>query len=60
MTAQEIEKEVKADGWYFHKPTGSHKHYKHPPKPGKVTIPQHKGDIHPQTIETIRKQAGLK
>lgn len=60
MTAQEIEKEIKADGWYYHNTKGSHRHFKHPAKPGKVTIPQHKGDIHPKTIETIRKQAGLK
>lgn len=25
MTAQEIEKEVRADGWYYHKTKGSHK-----------------------------------
>ena len=60
MTAQEIEKELKSDGWYYHSTKGSHKHFKHPTKPGKVTIPQHRGDIHPKTIETIRKQAGLK
>ena len=60
MTAQEIEREIKEGGWYYHKTKGSHKHFKHPAKPGKVTIPQHNGDIHPKTIETIRRQAGLK
>lgn len=60
MTAPEIEKEITADGWYYHKTKGSYKQFRHPVKPGKVTIPQHKGDIHPKTIETIRKQAGLK
>jgi predicted RNA binding protein YcfA (HicA-like mRNA interferase family) len=60
MTVLEIEREIRADGWYHVKTTGSHKHFKHPSKPGKVTIPQHRGDLHPKTLDTIRKQAGLK
>jgi len=59
MTAIEIEREIRADGWYYYETKGSHKHFKHRTKPGKVTIPQHKGDIHPKTIQSIRKQAGL-
>ncbi len=59
MTAIEIEREIKADGWYYYETKGSHKHFKHPSKPGKVTIPQHKGDLHPKTIQSIRRQAGL-
>lgn len=60
MRPREIEKEVTDDGWYFVKQVGSHKHFKHPTKPGKVTIPQHRKDLDPKTIESIRKQAGLK
>lgn len=60
MTVLEIEREIRADGWYHVKTTSSHKHFKHPSKPGKVTIPQHRGDLHPKTLDTIRKQAGLK
>ena len=60
MTVREILKVLRKDGWYTVNQEGSHINLKHPTKPGKVTIPQHKGDIHPKTIETIRKQAGLK
>jgi predicted RNA binding protein YcfA (HicA-like mRNA interferase family) len=58
MTAQEIEKEVRADGWYYHNTKGSHKHFKHPTKPGKVTIPQHKGDIHPKRLKRSGNRRG--
>ena len=28
-------------------------------KPGKITIPEHGGDLNPDTIKSIMKQAGL-
>ena len=55
MTAAEIEKEIREDGWYYKNTKGFHKHFKHPVKPGKVTIPQHKGDLDKKTIESIRR-----
>ncbi len=33
---------------------------KHPFKPGKVTVPDHRGDLAPGTLNSILKQAGLK
>ncbi|MGI5064340.1 type II toxin-antitoxin system HicA family toxin, partial [Treponema denticola] len=39
----------------------SHNQYKHTVKSGKVTVPNHKGDIPPiGTVKAILKQAGLK
>ena len=60
MTAKDVEKEICTDGWYHYATVGSHKQFKHPVKPGKVTIPQHKGDLNIKTVQSIRKQAGLK
>ena len=60
MTAQELERLLRKDGWYHFKTQGSHKHFKHPSKPGKVTIPQHKGDLDIKTVNSACKQAGLK
>lgn len=60
MTAKEAEKKLLADGWFHVKTTGYHKQFKHPNKPGKITIPQHKGDLDIKTANTILKQAGLK
>ena len=60
MTAKEIIKILKKDGWYEVKQTGSHKQFLHPIKKGKTTVPMHNGDIAPGTLRSILKQAGLK
>lgn len=60
MTARELEKLLLADGWYHTDTRGSHKQFKHPQKEGKITIPQHKGDVKLKTANNILKQAGLK
>lgn len=59
MKFREIEKMILADGWYQVNQTGSHHHYKHPKKPGKVTIPEHGGDLNIQTVKSIKRQAGI-
>lgn len=59
MNFREIEQIILADGWTFKKAKGSHHHYIHPTKPGKVTIPKHPGDLDPRTIKSILEQAGL-
>ena len=41
MRFRELEKILLADGWYQVAQKGSHHQYKHPTKPGKVTIPEH-------------------
>ncbi|MBO6292067.1 MAG: type II toxin-antitoxin system HicA family toxin [Selenomonas sp.] len=62
MTPKEMEDKIKADNWYLVKIDGSHHHYKHPTKPGKVTIPFHTKpkDLDKKTVNSILKQAGLK
>lgn len=60
MTAKEIIKQLKADGWVEVDTRGSHIQYRHPIKPGKVTVPFHSGDLPRGTLNSILKQAGLK
>lgn len=60
MTFREVEKLILKDGWYLKAVKGSHHHYKHPSKPGKVTIPKHGGDLDLKTVKSILEQAGLK
>ncbi len=61
MKFREIESIIKKDGWEYSYTTGSHYYYKHPAKPGKVSIPYHKGkDLKTKTVDSILKQAGLK
>ena len=56
----EMEKEVLQAGWIFKNQVGSHRHYIHPTKPGKVTIPFHSKELTKDTENSIRKQAGLR
>lgn len=60
MKFREIEKLLLDDGWYLKNARGSHNQYIHPTKKGKVTIPNHKGDLNIKTANSILKQAGLK
>ena len=56
---KELKKMLKVEGWYHFKTTGSHFHYKHPHKPGKVTVPGNDSDeIAPKTLKSIYRQAG--
>jgi len=60
MESREIIKKLKDEGWYQVGTTGSHHHFKHPHKKGKVTVPQPKKDIPLKTLISIEKQAGIK
>ena len=54
MKVREITRLLKEDGWYLHRTKGSHRHYKHPAKSGKVTVPgKMSKDIHPRTLNSI-------
>lgn len=60
MRFRELDKLLKEDGWYEVGKKGSHHQYKHPTKPGKVTVPEHAGkDISLPVAKSIKKQAGL-
>ncbi|MGA7796601.1 MAG: type II toxin-antitoxin system HicA family toxin [Candidatus Acidiferrales bacterium] len=61
MKVRDILKLLADDGWFLSRTRGSHKQYKHPAKPGLVTIPGQPGDdLAPGTLNSILKQAGLK
>jgi len=60
MKVREALRLVENDGWYLVATRGSHRQYKHPHKPGRVTIAgKLSDDIAPGTLNSIRKQAGL-
>jgi predicted RNA binding protein YcfA (HicA-like mRNA interferase family) len=49
------------DGWALVATRGSHRQYRHPTKPGRVTIAgKPSDDLAPGTLNSILKQAGLK
>jgi predicted RNA binding protein YcfA (HicA-like mRNA interferase family) len=59
MNSASLIKQIKADGWFVVHIVGSHQQFKHPSKPGKVTIPHPKKDLPIGTVRSILKQAGL-
>ena len=58
-SSKEIIKAIEKDGWYEVKSVGSHHQYKHPTKPGKVTIKHPDKDIPIKTLKRIEQQSGL-
>lgn len=60
MKVKELLKLLKDDGWVEKDQKGSHLQMVNLNKPGKVTVPIHKGDIPKGTLHMILKQAGLK
>ena len=61
MTAKQIEKLVKNNGWYLVRQKGSHKIYKHETISGIVVIPFHgKKDLPKGTEQSILKKAEIK
>ena len=56
MKVRDIIKLIEADGWYLVVTKGSHRQYKHPTKPGRVTIAGHPNDdLAPGTLNSILK-----
>jgi predicted RNA binding protein YcfA (HicA-like mRNA interferase family) len=52
---------IKADGWRLVRQTGSHRQFRHPIKPGTVTVAgKPSTDVPPGTLASILRQAGLK
>ena len=60
MKVRDAIKAVEADGWHLVATRGDHRQFKHPVKPGRVTIAGHPSDdLHPKTLDSIFRQAGL-
>ncbi|MDR3003407.1 MAG: type II toxin-antitoxin system HicA family toxin [Acidovorax sp.] len=60
MNSAALIKLIRADGWVLVNVVGSHHQFKHPTKPGKVTVPHPKKDLPIGTVHSILKQAGLR
>lgn len=59
MDSREIITRLKADGWFQVAQKGSHLQFKHPRKPGRVTVPHPKRDLPKGTVRSIERQSGL-
>jgi len=60
ITAFQLLRALKRDGWEQERQSGSHVILKHPTKKGHVTVPKHaRVIIKPKTLESILEQAEL-
>ncbi|MDR1148504.1 MAG: type II toxin-antitoxin system HicA family toxin [Spirochaetaceae bacterium] len=59
MTVRNVLRLLLDAGWFIYEQNGSHIQFKHPVKKGRVTVPNHRGDIKKGTLHSIFKQAGL-
>jgi predicted RNA binding protein YcfA (HicA-like mRNA interferase family) len=61
MKVSDILRMLGEDGWYLASMRGSHRQFKHPGKPGRVTVAgKPSEDLAPGTLNSILKQSGLK
>lgn len=60
VNSKDIIKLLEQDGWILARVKGSYHQFKHPAKPGLVTVKHPDTDIPKGTLNSIRKQAGWK
>ena len=59
MRSKDLIRLVEREGWVLRRVRGSHHQFKHPAKPGLVTIPHPKKDVPQGTVKSILRQAGI-
>jgi predicted RNA binding protein YcfA (HicA-like mRNA interferase family) len=60
MKVRDVIRMLSRDGWYLVRSRGSHRHFRHPHKPGLVTVAGAANhDLAPKTFRTILRQANL-
>ena len=61
MKVREVILLLEGEGWFLVATRGSHRQYKHPVRPGRVTVAgKPSDDLAPGTLNSILKQSGLK
>jgi predicted RNA binding protein YcfA (HicA-like mRNA interferase family) len=63
MKYRDLIKRLEADGWVLERTAGSHMQYRHPVKPGTITVPaggKLANEVPAGTLNSVLRQAGLK
>lgn len=60
MKSDDLLRHLKKAGWVEDRVVGSHHIFKHPTRPGHLTVPHPKKDLGKGLVHKILKQAGLK
>lgn len=60
LKVEQLIRALERDGWFEVKGKGGHRQFKHPTKPGKVTVPIHRRrDIEPWLLRKILNRVGI-
>jgi len=59
MNSRDVIRKLEAAGWRLDRTAGSHHHYRHPNRPGTVTVPHPKKELPKGTLKNIARQSGL-
>jgi len=60
MTVGQVLRKLADDGWFLVAHPGAHRQFRHPTKPGKVTVSgKPSRDVPAKTLHSILRQAGL-
>jgi predicted RNA binding protein YcfA (HicA-like mRNA interferase family) len=60
MKSKDLIRAVRKAGWVEERIVGSHHIFKHPGKPGYITVPHPKKELGAGLVHKLEKQAGLK
>lgn len=60
MNSRKVIRALRDDGWLEVARRGSHAQFKHPTKPGRVTVPHPERDLPLGTLKSIEQQAGIR
>ena len=61
MKVKDVIRLLEGEGWFLVATRGGHRQYKHPVRPGRVTVAgKPSDDLAPGTLNSILKQSGLK
>ncbi len=60
VNSRDVIRALEADGWVQVAQKGSQAQFKHPSKPGRVTVPHPKRDLPSGTLRSIERQSGLR
>jgi predicted RNA binding protein YcfA (HicA-like mRNA interferase family) len=59
LSSREVVDRLERAGWYEVGQTGSHRHFRHPTRLGKVTVPHPRKELTMKTLKSIEKQSGV-
>jgi predicted RNA binding protein YcfA (HicA-like mRNA interferase family) len=60
MNSRDVIRAIEQAGWVRVATKGDHRQFKHPARPGRVTVPHPKRDLPTGPVRSIEKQSGTK